>query len=255
MGRTIVITTPENVPLEYPLAGLGSRFLAVAVDTALQAAFLGALGLVGLVLGYLGGLSVEQVGASIWAAAVAAVLLTLNGYFILFEALWQGQTPGKRLVGLRVLREGGHPLDFRGSLVRNVVRLLDFMPGMYGLGILMVFFHPEYRRVGDLAAGTFVVREREGLAEAAHSWEAGRDVDPSVPLPVGLLAREHLDLAESFLRRRHGLDPSTRARMASEIAWRLRAAMDVEPGAPGSLWPPEDFLETLVARRAAQAGL
>lgn len=255
MGRTIVITTPENVPLEYPLAGLGSRFLAMAVDTAIQLVVLLALLAGGLLLGYSLGLTVEQIDATVWAAVGMTLLLVLNGYFLVFEAWWHGQTPGKRLVGLRVLREGGHPLDFRGSLVRNVVRLLDFMPGLYGVGVLMVFFHPEYRRVGDLAAGTFVVREREGLAESAHSWDTGRDVDPAVPLPVGLLSRDHVELAQTFLRRRHALDPATRARTAAEIAWRLRDAMDVAPGAPGSAWPAEDFVETLVTRRAVQAGL
>lgn len=252
MGRSLVIQTPENVALEYPLAGLGSRFVAVAVDTALQLVLTVLLVALGLGAAWLGGLGFQEIAVSAWAGSGIALLLAVNGYFIAFETLWSGQTPGKRLVGLRVLGEGGHPLDFRGALLRNVVRLLDFLPAMYGLGVVFLFFHPEYRRLGDLAAGTFVVREREGGAEG-HVTPV--DTAPDTPLPVGLLERPLLELAGSFLRRREGLDPDTRAALGAEIAWRLRAAMGLGPSGPGAGWTPEELVEIVLARRATLSGL
>lgn len=252
MARTLVIQTPENVHLEYPLAGLGSRFVALALDTAIQGALV--LLLVGVVLGVtaLAGLGVDSLGVSVWASLGVGTLLVLTGYFLVFETLWRGQTPGKRLLGLRVLAEGGHPLDFRGSLIRNVVRVLDFLPGLYGLGVLFVFFHPECRRLGDLAAGTFVVREGDGGGE---SQAPPRDADPQAPLPVGVVPPDLLELAAAFLRRRDSLPLRVRAELAAEIAWRLRAGMGLEPGGPAGDWSDEALAETVLARRASQAGL
>ena len=150
VGR-LEVETPDHVVLRYTLAGVGNRGFAAVVD------FLVALLItVGLEIGY------GQIGAPGDAAlgGVIRVLLFVLGwsYFILLEWLWNGQTIGKRVYGLRVINEDGSPAGFVAVFVRNLVRMVDFLPSFYGLGLLSIVFTSRSQRLGDLAAGTFVVR-------------------------------------------------------------------------------------------------
>lgn len=225
MDRTLDVRTPESIAFSYELAGLGSRFLALAVDQTIQIVTLAALFL-GLVLA---GSRVPvrhaapsvsyRVGESLAIAVVLIVtFLVLFGYFIVFEALWNGQTPGKRLVGLRVVRDGGYPIDFGASLIRNLIRVGEFLLGYYFLAAITALFSAENKRIGDIAAGTIVVRDAR-LA-------APRDLVPPGGEPGALrqayLTGEERALINRFLDRRGSLGTSRRRKLAAQLASHFR---------------------------------
>ena len=167
MDRNIDIRTPESIVFSYELAGVGSRFLAVAADLAIQmiiviGLFVG-LGLLAshVHLGHVKSTpAIDQLGTSILVGVLVFVnFLIFFGYFILFEAFWHGQTPGKRLLGIRVVRDGGFPLEFWGSLIRNILRIGELMLGFYVVSAITSIFSPENKRIGDYAAGTIVIRD------------------------------------------------------------------------------------------------
>lgn len=255
--RSVVIVTPESVSLEYPLAGLGSRFVALFVDTLLQAVLLVVVGLAAISLAA-AGLVWQEVGSWAVGGGIMTAFLVMDGYFVLFETWWSGQTPGKRMLGLRVLNEDGHPLDFRGALIRNILRVVDFLPGFYFVGCLFILFHPQGRRVGDLTAGTIVIREGDANlgASGGFSWQASLSSGPDleVPMPLERLATDTFPLVETFLRRRNALHPAVRFQMGEQIAFRLRQQMELFTG-PAAQWGSERLLEEVMRARARRAGL
>ncbi|GAC1653688.1 MAG: RDD family protein [Vulcanimicrobiaceae bacterium] len=220
MDRTVAIHTPESVSLSYELAGLGSRFIAVILDLLFQVV-LGALVVWGLAA--LGShapkttplASQENLVASLAIAIIVFLLFAIFfGYFILFEAVWNGQTPGKRLAGIRVVRDGGYPIDFMNSLIRNFVRVLEFGLGFYLISAISALLSAENKRLGDYAAGTIVVRDS---AIAAPQFPKG-------PLSSALaLSDEERALIERYLERRSQLLPQRRAELSQRIADAIRA--------------------------------
>ena len=234
------IETPEQIELEFPLAGVGSRFLALAIDMLLQTTI--ALGVLGAVAGAWGLLDLTGVRGGSWflAVLVIAAFLLFYGYFAGFEAFWHGQTPGKRLIGLRVLSVSGRPARIDEAILRNVVRIVDQLPGVYAIGILTMLISSRNQRLGDLAAGTVVVHEK--LLSAPQMVVASPSV--GVGWTGGGLSDAELLLAETFLQRRHELDPAVRYTHAQAIADRLRARLG--PAAPAL--EPEALIEALHAR-------
>jgi uncharacterized RDD family membrane protein YckC len=167
LNDVIKIDTPENVTFDYDVAGIGSRFLAALVDTGIILLLQIVVFAVFFLL-----LSTEYAlieNAMSWALAAIGLIsfILLWGYYVFFEFLWNGQSPGKRLIGLRVIRVDGTPISESESIIRNLVRLIDFMPMAYGVGVVTMFINSNSRRVGDLAAGTVVVHDRamKGLHE------------------------------------------------------------------------------------------
>jgi uncharacterized RDD family membrane protein YckC len=239
------IDTPEQVALEFPLAGVGSRFLALAVDTILQVAGGLLLALAMLALWRLLSLSIAGTGTWIGAASLVALFLIYYGYFAAFEALWQGQTPGKRLVGLRVIGESGRPARTEQVLVRNLLRIVDQIPGIYGVGMLSVLVTSRNQRLGDLTAGTVVVRER--TMEVLSEYDEGAASAHSFGVR---LTDDEAALVAAFLRRRRELDVFVRERRAADIASRLRQRL----GSTVNGSSDEDFLESVLAdhRRAGR---
>src|SRR5215210_160882 len=168
--EVLVIETPERVPLHFALASIGNRFLACAIDHALQIALIVMVSIAFYVLmdyASFGGLLED---APKWVKAILIILtfLIFSSYFIFFEWLWNGQTPGKRWLKLRVIREDGRPITFWEAAVRNIMRIFDMqlmMPvpvvGFYSIGLIAVFISSKDQRLGDMLAGTVVVRERE----------------------------------------------------------------------------------------------
>ena len=169
------IDTPENVTFGYEVAGIGSRFIGAIIDTLMLALSLFALN---LVLGFL----LEWVGASgaaatfapldtemSWVAGlVLAIYVLLNfllvmGYYLIFELIWNGQTVGKRAAKIRVVRLNGNPAGFLEIVVRNLLRIVDFLPVGYGVGLVVMFFNRHARRLGDFAAGTIVIKEQADI--------------------------------------------------------------------------------------------
>lgn len=234
------VLTPERVSLEYGLAGIGSRGGAAIIDTTLQS-----LALLVLVVGIFGSAaaldSVPGAGDILPGLELAIGLVGLfvitSGYFILFEILWSGQTPGKRLLGLRVLRETGYPLRPTDAVIRNLVRILDWLPIGYGIGVLVMLLNQRSKRLGDFAAGTLVVRE--GLHGRPQTTQALQASPNQESIQIALAAQD-ATLVRDFLVRRQEMDPSARAALAQRLATALAAryGMNLEED-------PEGFLERL----------
>lgn len=153
MPLFVEIRTPENVILRQPLAGMASRAQAFAHDLLLQA-----IAIYGLVL--LLSPFERTLGPSVSAALQTACgFLVIWGYHLFFELVFDGRTPGKRSVGIRVAGRSGQPVDFAASALRNLLRVVDLMPHGFVIGIIAMFATRDHQRIGDLAAGTVVVRD------------------------------------------------------------------------------------------------
>jgi uncharacterized RDD family membrane protein YckC len=188
-----------------------------------------------VVLGVLSRFVDDDEALFVWSAAVLGLVAFAFfwGYYIFFEMIWNGQSPGKRWVGLRVIRTNGTPITLTESIIRNLVRLIDFLPFYYGLGVVTMFINEQSRRLGDLAAGTLVVWDRpaialESLGIASRPATPTRNISPRVAaLPVERLSEQDLRLVEEFFRRRHDL--ATRADLAQRLLRQLYEQMGLEP--------------------------
>lgn len=203
------IDTPENVIFGYEVAGIGSRFMAALIDTLiiilLQI-------IVGISLLLLYRLAPSEEVAN-WLIALFGLLLfiLLWGYYIFFEMLWNGQSPGKWRIGLRVIRLDGTPITFTESLIRNLIRIIDFLPFGYGIGVVTMFAQSQSRRLGDLAAGTIVVHEQTAInlddLKTRTSLPTPTLITPSLTtsqvttLPIERLTPTDLQLIQEFLQR------------------------------------------------------
>jgi uncharacterized RDD family membrane protein YckC len=233
MERTVDVATGESVAFSYELAGLGSRFFAVTVDFAIQIAIALAalLGFVWLASqaqsGGAGAVhAVKPDAATKFALAVFeglaifAAFVLFFGYFIFFEWRFAGRTPGKRLLGIRVVRDGGFPLDFTSAVVRNVVRILEFSFGFYIISAVSTLLSPRNRRLGDMAAGTLVVRderfERNVTLAELEERSGGDDV------LVRELSEPERELVRRYVERREGFTAAARASLAKRIADGIR---------------------------------
>jgi uncharacterized RDD family membrane protein YckC len=237
----LTIDTPEQTSLEYPIAGLGSRFLAILADTAIQVV----LSFFVLIVGSIVGASLSgfwKVGAQ-WTVAIIFILLFLlySGYFALFEIFWNGQTPGKRFAQVRVIKDDGRPIGAYEAIVRNALRLVDSLPTLYGVGLLSIFLSKQSKRLGDFVAGTVVVHEKT-LVDIRPYAETKID-ETLPPIDASKVTLEEVQLIETFLNRRDNLEPSVRTTMAMQIANRLANKMEVKIHG----WPrTERFLEAVM---------
>ena len=229
MNDDFLIETPEAVSFGYDVAGIGSRFMAALVDTlligVLQAVVLGLT---------IAALSSAQGGPWIAAGLGLLAFALLWGYYLLFEMIWNGQSPGKRWVGLRVIKESGAPISFVDSAIRNLVRLVDFLPMYYGVGVIVMFLNDQARRLGDFAAGTLVVRERKDVtldslvADALPTPPASQTDAEALPgLELSGLDAGDYDLIVRFLERRDRL--ANRSQLALKLAAGIGARMGLAP--------------------------
>ena len=208
--NAIVVETPERVALSLDVADLGHRVLAFLVD-------LGILLLVAAVSVSVAGwirplLYQDFLGLSslIRALLIAAAFVLNWSYDIVFETLWNGQTPGKRLLRIRVVRDDGSPEGFFEAVARNVCRLVDSFPAVYGVGVITMIASPRGKRLGDYVAGTTVVRER-------HIDLARYETKGAPASPVNLTPEE-FELVSSFLGRAPSLEPEARGRVVRKLA-------------------------------------
>jgi uncharacterized RDD family membrane protein YckC len=262
--EVLIIETPERVPLQFALASIGNRFLACAVDHFIQ--FLAIFLLLWLLVG-ISNVKLSEASQPLprWALAVfiLAYFLILSGYFVFFEWLWRGQTPGKRLLKLRVIREDGRPITFWEAAARNLLRIFDMMPAIgvpfYSVGLIAVFISGRDQRVGDLFAGTVVVRERQDEAPTFQSVfstsisdSAFQRVQKRVTFTgsVAVLTEPQIEVVEAFLRRRWDLTDRQRLWMAWRIA--LPIMYKLKPGYDLDNFTYEGFLEELLQRWHAQ---
>ncbi len=265
--------------IELPLAGIGSRFIAILVDSLIWAFVFFILGLLAAIilpaLHFFGGVSAD------WAVGIIGliVFMLLWGYFALFEAFGNGRTPGKRVAHIRVIHQSGRGINFVEALARNLVRFVDFLPSFFAVGVVAMFLSKRSQRLGDMVAGTLVVRDREidspnwsegsgrtitaptpltelpsPLAAATQtgrdSWSGPWGGPPHlrVVLPAPALAKlsaSDLEVLEGFFSRRLDMDLTTRAALAGRIATALCAKS-------GLAIPPETSVETFLEAVAHQ---
>jgi len=264
-----VTATPEGIRLDVVLAGLGSRFIAYLFDVCVQTAALIAFL---IVLHSFEGSNPDTTSVLIAVgSAVAFLFLDFIVYFVIFEMLFNGRSPGKRLAGLRVVRVSGQPVGFVASALRNLLRLVDFLPVLNLLGSVLILATTKNQRLGDLAAGTIVIRERvaaeqtltdrafsSGAAFAAPAgqasyWAAGQPPDHWLPpelahWDVSAVPVEELALARTFLGNRDGYTPEARQRLAVQLANRIWPYV----AGPSSPLHPERFLEMVLQVKAAR---
>jgi uncharacterized RDD family membrane protein YckC len=259
MAEDYTLLTPENVELHFDVAGIGSRVVAAIIDYTI------------LVVGYLiviigGGtaaaLVVPDVGNGSWIddrvipylLGALVILLTFFGwwgYFILFELLWNGQSPGKRILGLRVVRAEGQPVSAVASLVRNLLRVVDLF---LGIGIVTMVIDRQSRRLGDFAAGTLVVREPRAESFTSARAFAPVDLPPVDPMRIDELANAdrltmtHYTVIRDFFARRSKLSWGRAQQLARQLAERI--ALAIGQPSPGQT-DPEAFLAA--AARAFEA--
>lgn len=242
------IDTPEQIALELPLAGIGSRFLALGVDTLLQS-ILYVVGAFVFAFAVPFTSSIFHL-AGAWGPALGILFLfcVYWGYFAFFETIWKGQTPGKRYAGIRVIKESGRPIDAFEAMSRNLMRAVDGLPGVYGVGLVCMMLNRQNRRLGDFVAGTVVVHEKL-TDEVRPTWNATEAAAPANPQAAQVTADE-LVLIETYLHRRWDLEPIVRFSTADQIAQRIKNKTGLQPQ-PGETI--DDFLES-VARQIRDSG-
>jgi uncharacterized membrane protein SpoIIM required for sporulation/uncharacterized RDD family membrane protein YckC len=250
--RQVDVETPEHVAIGYELADLGSRFTALLID-----GFIIVMGILGVWLGVAALAVTLDLGSALAGIgiglAVLAGFLLMWGYFVFFEGLRDGQTPGKRRMGIRVVHDGGFPVTVRGAAVRNLMRLIDIQPApSFAVGGLAMMIHPRTKRLGDLAAGTVVVRDRTGQTIPEES---------RAPSPVALgrpkLSDEEFAALEMYVARRASLPGEVRA----DLSRKLTARVERHFSEDARRWQmsPDAFLaavhdEEMARRRASGAG-
>lgn len=243
------ITTPEGVTVDLILAGAGSRGIAQLVDAVVQAIlWIAVIAIVSNTSD--GGLMNPADDESFFVAvAIASLLIFAVNFFydVLFETLGSGRTPGKRMMGLRVVRTGGGPVGFLSSAIRNLVRIVDILPGVYLVGLVAIVVSPKNQRLGDLAGGTLVVRERTEVHDmtSAASWPP---VNAPTAIDVSTVTAEDLAVVRRFLERRTSLEAGPRMRLAQDLAERLAPKVAGAEPFPD----PERFLEQVAAAKAAR---
>ena len=268
--------------IELPLAGIGSRFIAILVDYLIWGAVFLILGLLAAIiipaLHFFGGVSAN------WAIGIAVLIVFIVqwGYFALFEAFGNGRTPGKRVAHIRVIHQSGRGINFVEALARNLVRFVDAMPSFYAVGVVAIFLSRRNQRLGDMVAGTLVVRDREidspqwgessgrtitaptqlaepksaasGLTQAgpwAGPWGGPPHLRVVLPAPaLAKLSASDLEVLESFFARRLDMDLTTRAALAGRIATALCAKSGLAVPINTSV---ETFLEAVAHQFREQA--
>jgi uncharacterized membrane protein SpoIIM required for sporulation/uncharacterized RDD family membrane protein YckC len=227
LEATVDIETPEHVAFSYTLAGAGSRVLAALIDYAICFVLLVATLIISMLVGSPG--SVAR-AATAWGSAILIIVqfAVIWGYYVLFEGLNDGQTPGKRWLGLRVVQDGGYSVTFAASAVRNLARAIDQQPVfLYAVGLVGVVVSRSHKRVGDMLAATIVVRERVVRVPASASEERPGD---TAPLHT-LLTDDEYAVLTRYVERRHTLEPAQRERLTAQLTARFRdRAQDPDAG-------------------------
>ena len=223
LDATLDVETPEQVVVSYTLAGIGTRGAAALIDLLLLLILVGTL--------WYGTSSLPKLMPGLrdfgggWLTAVIIIgqFVLIWGYFVAFEAIWDGQTPGKRLLGLRVVRNGGGGVDIGASAARNVIRVIDFLPLGYFVGMITIVANQRNQRLGDLVAGTIVVRERLLRHQRPSARASATELDGEVILAT--LDDERFALLDRFVAREATLDDASRRRIAAALVARLGAVV------------------------------
>lgn len=235
LDRRVQIETPEQTVLSYTVAGIGSRAAAAAVDQFIIIVAMTTIYVImaELVLAARGHSSSLMKSSAGWAVAISLLLsfALVWGYYVVFEAIWDGQTPGKRWLGIRVVQDGGYSVSFGASAARNLLRVVDFLPGLYGLGLACVAINKSGKRIGDMVAGTFVVHEHLAIVSAVPARAAEGVAAAAI---TSRLTEDEYALLGRFISRRTQLDPELRVSFAAQLAERFRAHLTDNGSAPSA---------------------
>lgn len=242
----ISISTPEQVEFEYELAGLGSRFLAFFLDGAIRGMITLILVIICIIVLSVCGLAsgeikhfLESMGKHfekadqifLWFLGIAVFIFYLinSGYFIFFETVWNGQTPGKRILGLRVVKEGGFPIGFYEAAIRNFLRIADALPVNYLAGALAILFSPKNKRIGDYVAGTIVIKERKETLYHHLSIKEGpgiQMIEEAIPY-LGNISHQEYEMVVEFLSRYREMDKDYVESMAVRFVNSLKNKLSI----------------------------
>lgn len=224
----ITIETPEHIELEYELAGLGSRFVGIFIDSIIQSIMIAILVII-LLLTEPNIFEKGPIGlfSSIFASAIVVLIfLVLFGYFIFFETLWTGQTPGKRTSQIQVIKDNGEPVRFVDSLIRNMFRIVDFLPAYYVAGIIMILMNKQNKRIGDMVAKTIVVRLKHDLKPTVLP---DIKVRSDLQIDIHKISEEEYGLVRNFLIRRNDILPNARQELSKKIGMPLMKKLEIDP--------------------------
>jgi uncharacterized RDD family membrane protein YckC len=232
----VTIATPEGVTLELVLAGLGSRFVARLLDTVIQVIIILALAI---------GAGLTHPPGVVLAIVAVCVFLTIFAYDIPFELLNDGRTLGKMTAGIRVVGTNGDPVSFLASAIRNILRIADFLPILYAVGVVSMVVTHRDQRLGDLAAGTLVVRDKFPGLDATPVFALTVPVEQVAMWDVSSVEPDELATINHFLHRRYALTWPVRTYFAGALASRIGPKV---AGAPMNAHP-EYLLEGLVVAK------
>jgi uncharacterized RDD family membrane protein YckC len=266
------IETPEQVDLRFPIAGIGSRFLALLTDSVIQG-FAIAFIFFCFFLVILSSSRKLSAGAAtpdtaakwLLAGMILFYFLLHWGYYSLFEAFWNGQTPGKRLLKIRVIKDSGRQITLFEALARNLIRIIDMLPSFYLIGVITMLCNREQKRLGDLVAGTIVVHERSDeqplMSHNSRTFTSALYPQPlETAQPVGVLLPADgvarldagdLNVIDTFFSRALDLDLDKRAEIAGRVAERMSAKMQVPLPVDVA---PERVLESIAHAMRTQSG-
>jgi uncharacterized RDD family membrane protein YckC len=232
------IVTPEAVAVRVDIAELGSRVGAALIDGLILG---GVLIVIQILVGIAGTIGLLGLDGDLAAALYAAFLLLIAfGYHPFFEEIWNGQTPGKRAFALRVIQTDGQPVGLGPVLLRNLLWPFDVL--LVAMGAFLILFTRRRQRLGDLVAGTIVVRQPKMAQPSPVPLQIPPDADLP-PLDTTLLTEEEYELMRSFLERRWQLAPAARMALGNELG---NLAWSKVPGAQAYTWGPEVLLEAVL---------
>jgi uncharacterized RDD family membrane protein YckC len=236
----LIVATPERVSFDFQIAGLGTRAIAQILDLLI----VGTVEVAILFFGFAAG-TVTSSGTVAGLVIIVLSFINVFGYFWVSEALWSGQTIGKKAFRLRAVGDRGEPLTFMQAGIRNIVRIVDFLPYGYGIGMIVLFANGKGKRLGDLAAGTIVVKDSDHVRLWQLAGGVPRTAPPPPPLPgarvsfpvspyapasAAELTLRRLDpelrrFVTSYARRRPQLTLGLRVQLAGTVQASLRKAM------------------------------
>lgn len=231
----VSLSTPESVELEFTLAGIGSRVLAVFIDYQLVTIGLALFWFLWSVfgIGLLANLNEGDGNTSAAPTWLLAIGILLNfiiawGYFIYFEVLWRGQTPGKRIAKIRVVRDDGRPVKLPQAVLRSLLRTID---EILFIGLLMIVFGKREKRIGDWVAGTIVIQDERGdRQQKIYISDAGKQLAAALPEMADLsqLLPDDYAVIREYLLRRGKMADSPRREKSLELARQLRHLIALE---------------------------
>jgi uncharacterized RDD family membrane protein YckC len=268
LNEEYVVSTPEQVAFSYEMAGIGSRALAAFLDYLIMTASLILVYCALIMMSSVAGAAqLLDVDSSFGAFFIGALLVLVVfgiwwGYFILFEMIWRGSTPGKRVMRIRVLRADGQPVGVGEAIIRNLVRLIDFLPGFYSIGLITMFLNQEARRLGDYAANTVVVKERDRVALRdvrvsgyVPQGAGGVQYDPLPGISLYSVTPDDYRLMRELLERinRGELTVARGRELGTRLAYGIAARMGHDFGQwQRRGWDPLVFVQSVLAARAVR---